>query len=386
MNIVFISPHFPSNFRHFCARLHQKGVNVLGIDQVQYEHLGHPLHSSLKDYYQVSDLHNYSELVDALDYFIKKYGPIDLIESHNEYWLDTQARLASHFEIPGLGMNELEQIKRKSRMKEVFYAAGLTPAKGAVVQSFDHAINLVSDLGYPAMLKPDIGVGANGCFKVRSKSDLSDFFAKRPNQEYLMEEFIEGQIFSFDGLVDKEGTVIFSASHAYGAGIAEIVNHHLDQVYYSLRSIPSDLEQMGKKILQAYGVKKRFFHLEFFRKYSDSSLVPIEVNMRPPGGPTLDMCNFACDIDLYRVWAEMITGQLHGFSYERKYHCMTICRRFKNQYAHSHEQILDRARGLIVHYDSVAPIYYATMGDFYYVVRSPHLDELQDLQRYIHSR
>ena len=57
---------------------------------------------SLKDYYRVLDLHNYSKLTDSFSYFLQKHGPIDRIKSHNEYRLDTQGLLASQFQIPGL--------------------------------------------------------------------------------------------------------------------------------------------------------------------------------------------------------------------------------------------------------------------------------------------
>ena len=36
MNVVFISPHFPLYFYNFCARLKERGVNVLGIGDASY--------------------------------------------------------------------------------------------------------------------------------------------------------------------------------------------------------------------------------------------------------------------------------------------------------------------------------------------------------------
>ena len=31
--------------------------------------------------------------------------------------------------------------------------------------------------------------------------------------------------------------------------------------------------------------------------------------MRPPGGLTTDMFNYACDIDIYNAWASIIAGK-----------------------------------------------------------------------------
>ncbi|MBS0655696.1 MAG: hypothetical protein JSR46_07960, partial [Verrucomicrobia bacterium] len=66
LNVVIISPHFPANHRSFCIRLQEAGVRVLGIDQVP---LPDELKDCMDDYYQVSDLHHYSELVQACHYF-----------------------------------------------------------------------------------------------------------------------------------------------------------------------------------------------------------------------------------------------------------------------------------------------------------------------------
>ena len=45
----------------------------------------------------------------------------------------------------------------------------------------------------------------------------------------------------------------------------ETVNEALDVYYYSLREIPRDLEEAGRRTLKAFGVRERFFHFEFFR-------------------------------------------------------------------------------------------------------------------------
>lgn len=388
MNVVFLSPHFPLNLYNFCHHLRDKGVNVLGIDQVNYEDLKEPLRLSLKDYYKVSDLHNYHELLQACEYFIGRHGAIHHVESHNEYWLQTQANLATHFQIPG-GMiknDKIESIKRKSHMKKIFQSVGMRPAQGNLVPNFPSALELVEKIGYPVIVKPDIGVGAGGFQKIHNENELNEFFGTKPSQEYIMEEFIEGDVWSFDGLADRQGKILFYTSHVYHKGIAEVVQHQLDTYYYSLKDLPSDLEKIGRETVEAYQVKESFFHMEYFRTHKDGHLVPIEVNIRPPGGLTLDMCNYACDIDLYRQWANMIAGDSTPFYYERKYHCMAITRRFKHTYLHSHQQILDQWHRQIVHHEKTLPVFYATMGDYCYLARSPHLEELFDIQRFIQKQ
>lgn len=386
MNVIFLSPHFPNNHQHFCTHLRDVGINVLGIDQIEYENLSTSLRTSLKDYYKVSDLHNYHELVQACEYFMHRHGQVHRLESHNEYWLQTQANLATHFQIPGIKNDKINSIKRKSHMKTIFQSAGMRPARGDLITNLSSALELVEKVGYPVMVKPDIGVGAQGCRKIHNEHELKEFFGNKPQQEYILEEFIHGDVWSFDGLADREGKIIFHTAHVYHAGIAEVVQNQLDTYYYSLRDIPADLEEIGRGTVSAYQVKDSFFHMEYFRTHKDKHLVPIEVNIRPPGGLTLDMCNYACDINLYRQWANTVAGESAPFIYERKYHCMAINRRFKNTYVHSHQQILDKWDKHIVHHEKVAPIFYATMGDYCYLARSPNLDTLFDMQSFIQKQ
>jgi len=54
--------------------------------------------------------------------------------------------------------------------------------------------------GYPLIAKPDSGVGAANTYKIDDEKGLKDFFLTKPAVDYLIEEFIQGDIFSFDGL------------------------------------------------------------------------------------------------------------------------------------------------------------------------------------------
>ena len=143
MNFVYLSPHFPPNYIHFCIRLKQLGVNVLGLADEPFDSLQPELKASLTEYYLVSDMHLYDELLRAMGYFTHRYGKIDRIESHNEYWLETEARLRTDFNIFGISMVDIAKVKRKSLMKKTFIKAGVPVARGRVVHTLNEAKRLV---------------------------------------------------------------------------------------------------------------------------------------------------------------------------------------------------------------------------------------------------
>ena len=84
-NFIFISPHFPVNYRNFCIKLHENGVNVLGIGDAPYDSLDYMLQGALTEYYRVNNMENYDEMYRAVAFFCFKYGKIDGLESNNEY-------------------------------------------------------------------------------------------------------------------------------------------------------------------------------------------------------------------------------------------------------------------------------------------------------------
>ncbi|MFC2038042.1 acetyl-CoA carboxylase biotin carboxylase subunit family protein [Chloroflexota bacterium] len=384
MNVIMLSPHFPPNYVNFSVRLRQLGVTVLGLADEPYENLIPELKEALVEYYAVDDMHNYDLLLRACGYFTHRHGKIDRFESHNEYWLETDARIRTDFNIYGIKNDEIKCIRQKSLMKKTFEKAGVPVARGLVVRTRTQAKRFVQEVGYPVVAKPDAGVGAAATFKIHDHDELESFFAQKPDVDYIMEEFIEGTICTFDGLTDRDGNPVFYTSHVYSVGVMETVNDALDIYYYSLREIPSDLEEAGRRTLNAFDVRERFFHFEFFRT-PEGRLVALEVNMRPPGGLTTDMFNYANDIDIYREWANVVVFNRFTADYARPYHCCYVGRRFHHTYARPHTEVLSTLGPLVVHHEQINSTFGVALGDYGYLVRSPDLDEIHAAARYIHE-
>ena len=384
MKFVFLSPHFPPNFYRFAAALKQHGVTVLGLADENYDMLRSELKGVLTEYYRVNDLHNYDELVRALGYFTHRYGKLDRLDSHNEYWLETEAALRTDFNIFGLRLDDIQRVKRKSMMKEMFVKAGVKVARGRVVGNLTDALALVKETGYPLVAKPDVGVGAASTYKIQTEAELERFFIGKPHFDYLLEEFIQGDIQTFDGLTDIDGNVVFLNSLIYSAGVMETVLADEHIYYYTLRDIPADLEKVGRHILQEFDVRERFFHFEFFRQTGTGDIYALEVNMRPPGGLTLDMFNYACDLDIYNAWASIVAGDGYPYpQYSHKYFCCYVGRKFRRAYAHSHEEVLGYLAEHVVQHEPISGTFSNALGNYGYLIRSPELNEIVDMAKYI---
>lgn len=375
MNYVYFSPHFPNNYYPFVINLRKDGANVLGIGDAPFDQLSNSLKHHLTEYYRVSDMHNYDELLRAVGYFTHRYGKIDRFESHNEYWLETEAHIRTDFNIEGPKTSEIAWVKQKSLMKEIYQQAGIPVARGRIIRDYDDAQRLIAEVGTPVVAKPDKGVGAAATYKIHNEQDLQHFFSSKPPVDYLFEEFIQGQVVSFDGLVNQDGKVVFSTVDVFRQGVMETVNHDLDFFYYSLREIPQDLEEIGLRTVKAFNIHARFFHLEYFRT-SDGRIIALEVNMRPPGGLTTDMYNYANDFDIYAEYANMIVHNRFDVKVTRPYYCGYLGRKHHIHYALPHHEVLSEFTDLLVHHQPMSSILRNALGDYGYILRSPHLKDI----------
>ncbi len=385
MNHVYLSPHFPPNYHHFCIHLRRLGVNVLGVADEPYDWLRPELKEALTEYYRVEDMHNYDQMLRACEHFTHGYGKIDRIDSHTEYWMETEARLRTDFNVDGPKVDDLARIRRKSEMKRVFAEAGVAAPRGVLPQQIEDIWRLAEEVGFPLVAKPDIGVGASNTFKLNSPEDIEPFWSSKPPIPYLVEKFIHGPMLTFDGLTGRDGNPVFYTSMTYSQGVMETVNEDRHIYFYNLREIPADLEEAGRRLLRAFNVHERFFHFEFFRSDRTGQVIALEVNMRPPGGPIIDLFNYAHDIDLYWQWANIVANNRFVEEYTRKYHCCFVGRKNSKSYRHSHEQIMDAFGYCIVHHQAIPSVFSLAMGDYYYLVRSPSLDEIVAAAHFIHE-
>ena len=313
-NFIFISPNFPTNYWKFCRELKNNGLNVLGIGDQPYDELMPELKDSLNEYYKVSSLENYDEVFRAVAFFTYKYGRIDWLESNNEYWLERDAMLRTDFHIlSGWQTGDLDRIKYKSGMKPYYQQAGIRTARYHIVDDEKGCMAFIRDVGFPVIVKPDNGVGASHTYKLDSPEELAAFLREKdPDTRFIMEEFITAEVNSYDAIIDSNGEPLFETGNVTPHSIMDIVNNADNALYYIVRDLPDDVRKAGRKTVKSFGVKSRFVHFEFFRLTKDQPMgkkgdvVALEVNMRPCGGFSPDMMNFAHSTDVYKIWADMI--------------------------------------------------------------------------------
>ena len=391
MNFVFVSPHFPHTYWQFCDRLKKNGLNVLGIGDAPYDSLEEPLKAALTEYYRVDSLEDYDRVYRAVAFFAFKYGKIDWIESMNEYWLEQDARLRTDFNITtGIREDRISFIKEKSLMKKLYLEAGIPTARQHVVTDREAGKGFIREVGYPVIVKPDVGVGATHTWKLENDADLEAFYDNLPAAPYVMEEFIEGEICSYDAILDSRCEPLFESMTVWPP-VMDIVNKDLDLMYYTCPEVPEGLRKLGRKTVKAFGVDRRFVHLEFFRltkarkglgKVGD--FVALEVNMRPAGGYTPDMMDFAHSTDVYQIYADMVAFDERRVPESPAHaYCVYASRKDGHTYARTHEEIMAKYGSRMMMQEEMPPMNWPQMGRYMYTARLETFEEAQEFIAFV---
>ena len=117
-----------------------------------------------------------------------------------------------------------------------------------------------------------------------------------------------------------------------------------------IQNLPTKVRDAGQRVVQAYGIKSRFVHLEFFVLTEEQAnlgkagdVIGLEVNMRPAGGVSPHMYNYACETDVFKIWADMIAFDKSTLSSNKpKFFCPFIGRRDFKNYKLDHNGVVEK--------------------------------------------
>ncbi|MBS4461115.1 MULTISPECIES: carbamoyl phosphate synthase large subunit [unclassified Facklamia] len=379
MNYIVISPYYPYNFQKFSIELKNKGINVLGIGQEPYDQLGSELQGALTEYFRVNNLEDIDEVKRAVAFLFYKHGPIERIESQNEYWLNMDAELREQFNVPGVKPSELNFTKRKSEMKKKFIAAGAPVVSGEVVSNSEDVERVVKQLGLPLIAKPDIGVGAAATYALKTAEDVEIFKQNWDGHtDYFFEEFVDdAPIVTYDGLLDKEGNIVFETGFEYTYTPIELLSQTVDISYYVTKEIDPVLRKISQKIIKEIGMKERFFHIEFFCT-GEQEYITIEYNNRPPGSFSMDLYSLAYDTNLYADYAGLVAGETVTQK-EDKVATAAITRRAGVHYRYDEATLYERfGQYIVARYDN-PEAFSSLQGHWTFMVKGCTDDELTSI-------
>ncbi len=329
MNILFLSPGFPTEMTDFVRGLAEVGANVIGLGDQAEGAVPEKARMALSAYYQVS-FSRPESVIEAAG-AISRQVRIDKVES---LWEPLMILAAQVREMLGIrGMTQLETIpfRDKEAMKQVLDGAGIRTPHHYSSKDVTGVWKALEKVGYPAIIKPISGAGSADTYRVNSASEVDAILpALRHVEEVSVEEFVDGEEFTFDTICANGNVLFYNMCWYRPRPLLGKTYEWISQQTLALRN-PDVTElasgkQMGFQVLKAMNFTDGFTHMEWYLK-GDGEAVFGEIGARPPGGRTVDAMNFASDVDLFRSWAEAtVHGQLSR-PLERKYNATTVFKR-----------------------------------------------------------
>ena len=198
-----------------------------------------------------------------------------------------------------------------------------------------------------------------------------------------MEEFVDATVNSYDAIIDSHGEPIFETGNVTLSNLMEVVNTMDNSLYFIHKELPEDTRAAGRATVKSFGVKSRFVHFEFFRlnrgheglgKAGEN--MALEVNMRPCGGFTPDMINFANSTNVYKIWADMIAFDHSEMPLGEHYYCAFLGRRDGKDFQVSHEALMAKYGSQMKMVERIPDALSGAMGNQMYVANFSTKEEM----------
>ncbi len=259
----------------------------------------------------------------------------------SESCLETAARLACVYGLPGPRLVTVQRCRDKIVMGERLASAGIPQARRQVVTSPDEAEAAAEAVGLPVVLKPSTGVAS--LFTVRCetaaelRARLREFTAQisvrtpAPLRQmcgrWLVEQYLDGPAFSVESLVTGD-----TVEHIAVCEKGPVTGPFFREIGHSTppRLAPgavSELTEIAARAIRALGIDWAVTHAEFKfasagaagasggsggsspRAYTAGDPHMLEIAARMGGGSIRQVVRLATGVDLVELTLRLALGQ-----------------------------------------------------------------------------
>lgn len=334
MNVLFLSPGFPSEIPEFVLALAKVGARVWGVGTDPVQTLPEKTRRSLHGYLQVPNLFDELDTVKRVQSWLNG-RQMDRVEALTEYQVVLAARLRHALDLPGMTVDQAVKFRDKEAMKQELDRAGIRTPRHARATSVKEMREAAEKIGFPLIVKPIDGAGSAHTFRCLTPAELEKAIAgTRQVREVSVEEFIDGEEFTFDTLTCNGQIAYHNIAWYRPRPLVARQNEWISPQVIALRDVQTaDLRagtELGQKVLKALGFQNGFTHMEWYLK-ADGEVVFGEIGARPPGARQVDQMNYACDFDSFLGWADIVCHGEMRQKWQRKYNVATVFKRARGE-------------------------------------------------------
>ncbi len=300
------------------------GVRLGVISQVPQEHAAPEVRACIAAHWRVEDILDAGQLAHAVAMLSRQLGPVHRLFGAFEQLQVPLAQVREHFGIEGMRVEAAHNFRDKARMKTVLRQHGLPCARHGLAASEAEAWRFAEETGFPIVVKPPAGAGAQATYRVDNPEMLAQALSvsrPSPDQPVLLEEFIVGEEHSLETISRNGQAIWHSLTHYVPSPLEVLRNPWIQWCVVLPREVDhpryDDIREAGARALRVLGMETGLSHMEWFRRHGGTVAIS-EVAARPPGAQITTLVSRAHDFDFLREWARlMVYGEFEAP--ERRY-------------------------------------------------------------------
>jgi biotin carboxylase len=235
-------------------------------------------------------------------------GGVDRIIALSEFDLVQAALLRRELGVPGVDPEQVQLYRNKVAMKRRLQRAGLATPRFAVCEQPAEALWFAAEVGYPLILKPQMGAASQGVQKIESPASLLAALETIDGAAYECEEYVAGDILHVDGLVQEGSLAFIKASRYLSTCLDFNQGVPLGSVMIDNSVLNARIRTFTVATLRALELATGAFHLELFHT-PDDELVFLEIGARVGGGEIPFLTKDLFGVDLVREWVKLQLGE-----------------------------------------------------------------------------
>ncbi|MBN1368330.1 MAG: carbamoyl-phosphate synthase large subunit [Dehalococcoidales bacterium] len=250
-------------------------------------------------------------LEDVLEIYQKEKPIGVIVQFGGQTPLNIAAKLeASGVNIIGTSVNSIDIASDRGRFKQMMKKYGIPMPESGTAGSFDEAIVLANQIGYPLIVRPSYVIGGRGMEIIHEEEELKHYVSAAievtPDRPILIERYLENAIETeADALADGEEVFIPTVmEHIEYAGVhsgdaacvlppVSIPQKHIDTIEEYTRRIASELKVVGVMNVQ----------------YAICQDVVYVLEANPRASRTIPIVSKVCGIPMARLATQLMMGK-----------------------------------------------------------------------------
>jgi hypothetical protein len=396
VNVLMLSPGFPGDMPLFTCALAEVGANVYGMGDQPLGAMSPEVRAALTDYRQVRTLWDEEAVVEEVRTWLKG-KQLDRAECLWEPGMEVVAKVREAFGLPGLNVEQSICFRDKELMKLKLDEAGIRTPRHARATTEQECRDAAERIGYPLIIKPIDGAGSADTYHLKDDGEFDKALRLlRHVAEVSVEEYIDGEEYTYDTIC-ANGEILFENVSWYRPKpLVMRQNAWISPTSITLKDPTTpDIQigvDLGREVIRTLGFETGITHMEWFRTPAGEAVFG-EIGGRAPGGRLVHAMNYACDMDLFKGWAEAVCYGSLSQDTEKRFNVGVIFKRAEGvgtiERVEGLQSLFQRYHEHIAHIDLVRvgqprrDYRKVVEGDGWVVVRHPNLETTLEMTDHV---